>query len=206
MNVANLYSHWGKYETALSYLKKEEKMCRDSGSTDYLAEVCQNLGHYYIIVNQYDKALAYFQESLELARKSDNKINLHAILNSMGVLCCFHLDKPESALSYLEQALSYANSIGDLRVIAHGKAALSGCLGKLKCYQEALDHAIEAQQISQKFGYRQVEAIAPARSPMPTGTTVTDSSESGMPSKCASSGSPGKMPMAILCLAYFLKP
>ncbi len=158
--LGNLYSTWGKYQLAIKYLKIEEKISRNLENSEQLEEIFHNLGSCYLMLGQHKKALTCFEKSLKLAQNSDNRIFLGSIFNSIGILYCFHLDQAEAALSYLEQALAYAQSVGDLRIIAHEKVALSGCLGKIHRYQEALDYAQEAQQTSREFGYRQVEALA----------------------------------------------
>lgn len=155
-NISNIYGYMGNYEKALEYMNKVLKIDQQLRNNFYIN--LNNIGDIYrsrgLLSNNKDdlyKALEYFRDCLELARKNEYiEIEILA-LNNIGTVYTDLENYPE-ALKYLKQGLKKAEEIQDIETtgmllnntgIVHynqGNYEMS-----IKYYQKAIDLALRIE-------------------------------------------------------------
>jgi tetratricopeptide (TPR) repeat protein len=107
-----------------------------------LQAIClNNIGSVYLDKGQYEDALTYFQQALQLREKSNVPQDIVEAVHNLGETWS-ELGQYEQAISYYLRALNLRRNMGDLQ----GAAIESYSLGKLFDYQGRFGAAIQSKQ------------------------------------------------------------
>lgn len=132
--VANSYNALGvvkslknEYDSVLFYLDTSYRIKLSTPTLDpvRLSKTINNLAATAIRFNKYEKGLAYFQESLELAKDSKNEQIISIVYNGIGTVY-EKLNELELSREYLQRSLQYARSISDHFQIGHALHNIGG--------------------------------------------------------------------------------
>ena len=109
-----------------------------------------NIGAFYKDINQYDKALSYYEQSLKISRELDNSAMIATNLNNIGNVYA-SLGKSDTALSYYQQTLDMEKRLNR----PHKTAITLNNIGmeyfRLGQYEQALNYLREALKIEKKL-------------------------------------------------------
>ncbi|HQO09958.1 MAG TPA: diguanylate cyclase [Clostridiales bacterium] len=103
------------------------------------AEVYIRLGDLYKQVNEYDRAMSYYQTALELSKSAKNDKKRAEFLNSIGEVS-FRLTNYDQALEYYLKSLKIREEIHDKKGIADSLNTVGNIYFQLKNYSQALDY------------------------------------------------------------------
>ena len=94
-NIAILYKNEEQYEKGLKYGLKALEIAQNNNANSLTQSVLiSTVGRFYLALNELDKALTYFNQSLVLKKEIDDKTGIISLLASIGNL---HFDKKEYA-------------------------------------------------------------------------------------------------------------
>ena len=97
-------------------------------------------------IQDYDQALLYYHQSMEIAREIGNKHGEGTQIGNIGNVY-LRQGQYEEAIQYYEQSNIIAKSIGDTRSLADNYANLGGTFIKLKRWEEAEENLIKSIDI-----------------------------------------------------------
>jgi CHAT domain-containing protein/lipoprotein NlpI len=141
-----------EFEAALKSYQTALTLYRESDYLSGKADVLYNLGMAYDIFNRRKKAIEYFQQSLDIARKIGDRHREGRCLGSLGIsYLALALEKDnrtnedyQEALKCYEESLAIAREISDLR----GQWLALQSLGNIFILQEQYDSGIDCYQQS----------------------------------------------------------
>jgi len=110
------------------------------------AEIYIRLGDLYKTVNEYEKALTYYQTGLELSKSSRNDKKRAEFLNSLGEVS-FRLTNYDQALEFYLKALKIREEIHDKKGISDSLNTVGNVYFQLKNYDKALDYYQQSLKI-----------------------------------------------------------
>lgn len=142
-NISLILMQLGLYERALDYLQAAYDLDQRLGNTVFLSQNMNNLGEAFrkqglIFSNKADfyKALDYFTEALDSAKRNgDEKTELRA-LNNIGNIQV-DLENYETALNYLRSTLQVAEKTQDSEALVKILTNMGICSLKMGNYEEA---------------------------------------------------------------------
>ena len=185
-NLGNAYHSLGQYAKAIEYhqeslkikeeFKEKEIDCQDplikmilcpfltiSGGTTQnsirqgVAASFVSLGNAYYALGQYEKAIDYYQRSLDLSKKINDRQGEANSLGNLGVVYQ-SLGQYKKAIDYHQKSLDIKKEISDRQ----GEVASLGNLGNayysLEQYQKAIDYYQRSLDLSKEINDRQGEA------------------------------------------------
>jgi tetratricopeptide (TPR) repeat protein len=111
--VGFAYVHTGKSQEALTYLFKSVKLMEENGTREDAYPALQGIGNVFAQLGEHRKAISYFDSAIVLAKAKPNYISLSNLvfLQSNALI---RLNQPDSAIIYLEPAISVARQINYL--------------------------------------------------------------------------------------------
>jgi tetratricopeptide (TPR) repeat protein len=116
-----------------------------------------SLGNAYYLLGQYQQAIKFLQQSLDIAREIGNQNEQAAPLCNLANVY-YSLGRYQQAIEFLQQSLDIAREIGD----RHGEAICLGNLGNtyglIGQYQQAIEFHHQSLDIAREIGNRQQEA------------------------------------------------
>jgi tetratricopeptide (TPR) repeat protein len=119
---------------------------------------CLNsLGNAYDSLGQYQRAIDFYQQSIEIMREISDR---NGEANSLGNLGNAYdsLGQYQRAIDFHQQSLEIAREIGDRNGEARSLAGLGIAYGSLSQYQRAIDFHQQSLEIARKIGDRNGEA------------------------------------------------
>ena len=149
---------------ALDYL--DEPLTRLEG-TQEKARILTMLGYSLRARGQYDRAIAFHQQALEIAREAGDRPCAIANLNHLSRTAVAQKNYSE-AIAYSQRALILARETGDARGEANALAnfgysevfqAREGERLEPEVYERAMDYLQQGLQVSEKLGDRQSQAL-----------------------------------------------
>jgi tetratricopeptide (TPR) repeat protein len=128
--------------------------------------VCNNLGIAYKSLGQYQEALNFYQQSLEIKREidvaegteSDRNGEANSLSNLGNVYC--RLGQYQEALNFHQQSLAIRREIGNRNGEANSLNNLGNVCNLLGQYQEALNFHQQSLVIEREIGDHQGEATS----------------------------------------------
>ncbi|MDP2277949.1 MAG: tetratricopeptide repeat protein, partial [Nitrospirota bacterium] len=115
-----------------------------------MAATLTNIGAFYKELNQYDKALSYFEESLKISRELDYSAGIATNLNNIGNVYA-DLGKSDNALSYYQQSLEIDKRLNRPHKIAITLNNIGMEYFRLNQHEKALYYLNEALKIEKKL-------------------------------------------------------
>ena len=132
-------------------------MARELGDRQGEAAALGNLGNVYLSLGQYQQAIDFHQQSLDIDQAIENRQGEASSLGNLGNVYN-RLGQYQQAIDFQQQHLDIARELGDRR----GEAAALGNLGSayfsLGQYQQAIDFHQQSLDIKREIGDRQGEA------------------------------------------------
>ncbi|MEM7712368.1 MAG: tetratricopeptide repeat protein [Cyanobacteria bacterium P01_A01_bin.68] len=145
-----------------SHYQEQLQLCKQMANkaTPEVAIVCQNgIGIAYDCLADYQRAIAAYEKSSELARKIGDRRGEGSALGNMG-LAYSNLGEYQQAVKFHQQHLKIAREIGDRRGEGIALGNLGGIYTNLGDFQQAIEFIQQDLEITQELGDRRGEGNA----------------------------------------------
>lgn len=139
-----------------------DAMENNESDLDLESEIFNALGNVYVYLEIFDKAYDYYQRSLNLAMKINNKTVETGIFNNIGEIFR-RLGDFESALSYYQRAIETQDDTVDFQFIALPLFNLCEAYLELDDLSNAEFYVTEALEISKKYNDKLIESACITR-------------------------------------------
>ncbi len=106
-NLAGCYEDQNLYEDAMHAHCKAYKIYVEQKKEDELFYALRGIGHIFMLKNQLDSALVYYQKTLNIAETTGNNYHRTLILGELGVLFN-EMGEPNKADQYMSASISSA--------------------------------------------------------------------------------------------------
>lgn len=126
------------------------KQAREMGDKSSEGENLTNIARLYAGIRDYDKALDYYENALEIFMEIDDKSDMANTLNSIGGLYHYR-DQYEDALKYYEKAYEIFRETGDKQGKGKSLNGIGSSYYELSLYNEALNYHEQALEIFKKI-------------------------------------------------------
>jgi len=146
-----------KYEeAALLYYYRQLGIYRDLNNKEGESVALNDIGLIYEEQGKYDKALEYYNKSLQLTTKPSS------IATTYNNIAIVYSDKGDNnkAVEYYKKAIELGQEAGDYHNTAKYMINLGGAYTNLKNFQEAQYYLQQGLSMIQKLGDKYVEAAA----------------------------------------------
>lgn len=135
---------------------------KNKADLDLESEIFNALGNVYVYLEIFDKAYDYYQRSLNLAIKINNRIVETGIFNNIGEIFR-RLGDFKSALSYYQKALETPNDSTDLKLSALPLFNLCETYLELDDLSNAENYAYKALDVAKKYNDKLIESASISR-------------------------------------------
>lgn len=157
--TAFMYWEHNFFNEAVTYYEKSKKLAMQLGNISGATKISNNLGLIYSDIDENEKALKNFKESLSYRRKLNDKqaivnslVNIGSLLNQVG--------RHEEAIEYLDEATQYALQINDLDRLK----TVYGLLAENYQKTNNTEKMMEYYELYRKFTQKAIKANDEARS------------------------------------------
>ncbi|HEY9817764.1 MAG TPA: tetratricopeptide repeat protein [Candidatus Obscuribacterales bacterium] len=127
------------------------------GQQQNYASVCNNLGNAYNSLAQYQQAIAFHQQSLEIAREIGDRNREGGSLCNLGN-AYQALGQYQQAIKLYQQALDVQRSVGNRKFESNSLGGLGDAYRALGEYEQAIDFHQQSLAIRHEIGDRHGEA------------------------------------------------
>ncbi|ROI09580.1 tetratricopeptide repeat protein [Microcystis aeruginosa FACHB-524] len=138
------------YEQVIAGSQREQVCYRNSLSY---------LGSCYCSLGQYEKAIAYHRQCLDISKKIEDWQGVATSLCGLGI-CYKSLGQYEKAISYHQKFHDISEAMSDWKGVAISLGNLGNCYYDLGQYEKAIDLYQQYHDISEKISFRQGVAIS----------------------------------------------
>ncbi len=138
------------YEQIIAGSQREQVCYRNSLSY---------LGSCYCSLGQYEKAIAYHRQCLDISKKIEDWQGVATSLCGLGI-CYKSLGQYEKAISYHQKFHDISEAMSDWKGVAISLGNLGNCYYDLVQYEKAIDLYQQYHDISEKISFRQGVAIS----------------------------------------------
>jgi tetratricopeptide (TPR) repeat protein len=138
------------YEQVIAGSQREQVCYRNSLSY---------LGSCYCSLGQYEKAIAYHRQCLDISKKIEDWQGVATSLCGLGI-CYKSLGQYEKAISYHQKFHDISEAMSDWKGVAISLGNLGNCYYDLVQYEKAIDLYQQYHDISEKIRFRQGVAIS----------------------------------------------
>jgi tetratricopeptide (TPR) repeat protein len=138
------------YEQVIAGSQREQVCYRNSLSY---------LGSCYCSLGQYEKAIAYHRQCLDISKKIEDWQGVATSLCGLGI-CYKSLGQYEKAISYHQKFHDISEAMSDWKGVAISLGNLGNCYDDLVQYEKAIDLYQQYHDISEKIRFRQGVAIS----------------------------------------------
>lgn len=125
------------------------------GDIEGVSNILNNIGVVYWKLNNYDKALEIYTESLKIMKELENREGIVRSLNNIGLIY-LTLKNYEKALEILLETLKITKEIGDTNNIAYCLNNIGNNYWYLGNYDKSLEYYMESlkinEEINNKYG------------------------------------------------------
>lgn len=135
-NLAGIYTDKKELISAASCYLKALDILQQYQITTNREAIWNNIGSLQLLQNDYDSAFKCFERSLSFADKNTSKSKMHSLLGMGQVL---NQKGDTTALPYLKKAYELSTALGDRRIEADVKFALSKASSLKQNFREAYD-------------------------------------------------------------------
>ncbi|MBU0982242.1 MAG: tetratricopeptide repeat protein [candidate division Zixibacteria bacterium] len=139
-NLAVAYIQSGDYDSALQHASKSLELGRTHNIVRVLPHVLDTIGMIYQEMGDIPKAIGFFEEAVEFARKTDVRVAEVDALRNLGVACQMEGKSDEAALEHLRLGLLLAERLNAKRQQINCHQTLSDVLARLGDFETALEH------------------------------------------------------------------
>ena len=148
-NIGVYYTALGLSEKGLDYFLQSIKYFPENILT------LNNLGEHYAKQKDIDKAIKYFQKTIQLAEKLDKQADVAYALKNLGEVY-IDLAECDQAIQYFEQSLQILKDIKDPNAEAFTLIGLSNSYMLLDDPEKALTYSLQAQKIANDINNAEV--------------------------------------------------
>ncbi len=163
--IGDCYISIGELDQAVVYLQEAEKGLEKKGDSDMLGPVYQSEGEYYGVLEQYDKALMYYEKALEYAA-DDEKIGIYQLMAAAYA----NSDMVQKALAYCNNAIELGEKLGDAGALVnvyYRKGSILASEERMKdakkCFKTGIQYASyywKEDDIKVAEGYRLLSRVS----------------------------------------------
>ena len=141
-----------KWEQALSIAKRLNR------GQETIHTIISHLGSAYGELDDYRKAIRYFEQALAISEGSGDKKSKGADLGNLGNPH-YRLGDYWKAIAYYEQALAIAKEVGDKKAMGNHLGNLGVAYEKYGDYRKAISYGEQALTISEESGSKRKKSI-----------------------------------------------
>ena len=117
----------------------------------FISNILRELGNLYLNTGQVDRALKYYQQSLQMFKELGDKQGEANTLGDIGKAST-KLGDTEQAIGHFQQALVLQKELGNKPGLAEDLENMGALLGDLGQTQEALNNFVQAMSIQSELG------------------------------------------------------
>jgi len=152
--LANNHLGNNAFDTAISFLKKAERIYHNSEEPINLVSTVHNLGEAYRLAGYLDSATLSFEKTLALNKKIKNEFIESYTLGNLGMVFSAQ-NKLAIAKNYLNKAIDKLNSLEDTYSVAIYSAELGTVYKKEGAFSSAEEKYLEALDLAQKINIKE---------------------------------------------------
>jgi tetratricopeptide (TPR) repeat protein len=152
--LGKIYHEMGYFDDALLYHNKSLSLAKELGDISTQAAVLNNIALIYQHINELDKALDYFEESLRLQTNEKAKSPTY---NNIAIIYGKKEDY-QKAVEYFQKAIKLVESYGDSHGASLVKLNLGDTYRNMKDYEKAEKYILEGLEGVKKVGDKFWEA------------------------------------------------
>lgn len=145
VNLGRNYWNQSRGTTALDYYKEALKL-------NPSPRIYNAIGSAYFVLAEYEKAIPYFQQGLDAARKEQSLRWEAENLNDMGAAYVYSGRYAES-LAVVRQALEIFRNVGNRRLVSVAYGNISNCERNLGNIEDALQAAQDAIRVAKEHDF-----------------------------------------------------
>jgi signal transduction histidine kinase/tetratricopeptide (TPR) repeat protein len=155
-----LYSQGGNDAKALEYMLRSLKLAEELGDKSKLAALNQNLGNVYNDMEDYDRAIGYYKNSITTFQSIiPNVVVPPALYNNIGS-ALIHQKKYKEALDYLDTGSRISQQTNNRRSLAGAYTNLADAWHNLGDNDKSYDYGTRALEISRALSDKRTMANA----------------------------------------------
>jgi len=150
------YDNLGDLNNALLYYDRQLEIARDLNDKEGESDALSNIGEIYREQRNYDKALEYYNKSLQLTSEPSS---IAVTYNNIAGVYLYKGDK-NKAVEYFKKAIEFAQKAGDYHGTARYMLNLGDIYTDLKNFKESQYYLQRGLLMMQKLGDKYWEAGA----------------------------------------------
>jgi signal transduction histidine kinase len=155
-----LYSQSGNYAKALEFMLRSRKLAEEVGDKSKLAALDQNLGNVYNDMEDYDRAISYYQNSIATMQSVVPRVVVPpSLYNNIGSVL-IHQKKYKEALDYLDTGSRISQQTNNRRSLAGAYTNLADAWHNLGDNDKSYDYGTRALEISRALSDKRTMANA----------------------------------------------
>lgn len=149
-----------EFESAQSNYDQALDLFQQERQYDKIARLYNNYGLLYQYQGEYNKAVPYFEKSIEMCDSLNNQRGVAIANENLGILCYENLGNNAMALNRFEQSLNYWRSINDLYGVAQTTVYKMYVYELQNQNQQIIDTGVFVLNLCQLSGAKDVEREA----------------------------------------------
>lgn len=151
-NIGAVYSkNPSTYDKALDFYQRAVPYFEQTGDLEAIGTTEVNIGEIYLIRNDYESALSYFEKALEALDQSGG--NAAFVLLNIGHVYALQ-GKMEQSVAYHQRALESARRKNSRHQLTQSLIGLGGTYLKLEQFQPAQQNFAQAESIAEELGLK----------------------------------------------------
>ncbi|MFA5235141.1 MAG: tetratricopeptide repeat protein [Sulfurimonas sp.] len=150
------YGYLGDKSQGLKYARKNLELTKKLGNKGEIGTTLNNLGVYYMKLNNLDEAKKHLLEALEY---TTNKSIIARIYNTLSVVH-YNQGDTQKAMEYSQKAVDFAKEAGDFADYALNSVTLAARYIDQANYEKAKTILLDALKIAQDNGLKRQESYA----------------------------------------------
>ena len=150
-NIGLIYVSKGELNSAIAAFLKGIKIFDDHFDTEERLKALMlcNIGYCYSDLEEYDKALEYYNSGLEMAERNGHKSILSIYLDNVGVLY-LRQENYQAATAHFDRAISFQRELGDFQSMLQTSGLKIDLLLKQNKLEAARAEAFDAIKVGKE--------------------------------------------------------
>ncbi len=149
----------GHGTAAMTNLANAEAIYREQQHWSGVADVLSLFGNAYSTMGDFEQAVRYYNESLNLRRQEGDPERIASCFNNLALIYSNRGDY-DQALNYHQQALALRGSAGEQTDLSSSHLNLGGLLLNKGDYEQSQEHYLKGLQLKRQYGDKPGEAVA----------------------------------------------